>query len=447
MKHFLSTLCLATVILAGLPFTVSEVQACTSAVISGRATPDGRPLLWKHRDTGFLRNHIAYVHGEKYDFIANVNSDNFPEMKEAWIGTNSAGFALMNTQSYNLVKVKEDEERGEANGRIIYRALEVCATVDDFRQFLDTLSKPSMIEANFGVIDARGGAAMFEVDYYRYVMYDANDPQVAPHGYIVRTNFSTSGKEGEGAGYVRYLEAEPVTREAAIRKEVTPQFIFNRLSRSFRNRQLGIDLQDEYFNTPASAGWFVDQDFIPRGSTSCSIVIQGVRPADGKAKGESPELTTMWTLLGYPPTGIAVPLWVKEGADALPAIVCKDESVSAAPLSHYSLTLRNEVFSLHKGMGTDRYLHWQLLWNRQGTGYMQRLAPIEEEVFRRTEPLLEKWRSQGKINAKEMNRFYRELQDYLKISLPYSNQFPIMAEEGILKLESATSRTQHRAAI
>lgn len=96
----------------------------------------------------------------------------------------------MNTQSYNLVEVKPGEERGEANGRVMRRALEVCATVKDFRQFLDTLSKPSLIEANFGVIDAKGGAAMFEVDYYEYVMYDANNPKDAPCGYIARTNFS-----------------------------------------------------------------------------------------------------------------------------------------------------------------------------------------------------------------------------------------------------------------
>lgn len=94
-----------------------------------------------------MRNHIDYVKVEKYNFIAVVNSAN-AYLKEAWMGTNSAGFALMNTQSYNLVDVKGDEERGAANGRVIYRALEVCATVEDFCHFLDTISKPSDIEAN-----------------------------------------------------------------------------------------------------------------------------------------------------------------------------------------------------------------------------------------------------------------------------------------------------------
>lgn len=186
---------------------LTPALACTSAVVSGRATPDGRPLLWKHRDTDFLKNHVEYVCGEKHDFIAVVNSADFHLKYEAWIGTNSAGFALMNTQSYNLVDVKDGEERGEANGRVIYRALEVCATVDDFRHFLDTLAKPSRIEANFGAIDAQGGAMVFEVDYYTYKIYDANDPATAPDGYVARTNFSQSGQYGPGAGVVRYKEA------------------------------------------------------------------------------------------------------------------------------------------------------------------------------------------------------------------------------------------------
>ena len=116
-------------------------------------------VLEVHRPGAALVNNgfdgIAVKKGEKYDFIADVNSDNFPDLKEAWVGTNSAGFALMNTQSYNLVEVKDGEERGAANGRIIYRALEVCATVEDFCHFLDTITKPSLIEANFGVIDAK----------------------------------------------------------------------------------------------------------------------------------------------------------------------------------------------------------------------------------------------------------------------------------------------------
>ena len=379
---------------------LTPALACTSAVVSGRATPDGRPLLWKHRDTDFLKNHVEYVRGERYDFIAVVNSDDFRLKREAWIGANAAGFALMNTQSYNLVDVKDGEERGEANGRAIYRALELCATVDDFRHFLDTIAKPSMIEANFGVIDAQGGALMVEVDYYAYKVYDANDPAVAPAGYVARTNFSVSGTHGIGAGVVRYQEAERLLGPMAGNRQVTPQRIFGEVARSFHNCVLDIDLKQPPFTGAGASGWFVDQDFIPRSSTSCSVVVQGVKP------GERAELTTMWTVLGYPPTGVAVPLWVDE---ALPAMAKMDATLGTSPLSYWSLRLEERVFRLHAGMGSGRYMHWATLYNGQGQGYMQLLAPVEAENFKRTEPVLERWRENNRMDRKEMQALYRRL--------------------------------------
>lgn len=398
---FLFSIGLTLWLLASL---VQPLSACTAAVVSGKATPDGRPLLWKNRDTDFLRNHIAYVRGEKYDFLANVNSDNFPARREAWMGTNSAGFALMNTQSYNLVDVPDGEERGEANGRIIYRALELCATVQDFCHLLDTLSKPSLIEANFGVIDAQGGALMLEVDYDHYVVYDANNPKDAPYGYIARTNFSFAGAVNQGAGYVRYMEAERVLMKTSATGGITPQLIMNDLSRSFHNCMLEVDLRDGSFNRPGGSGWFVDQDFIPRSSTSSSIVVQGVKP------GEAAELTTMWTLLGYPPTGVVLPLWVKEADTLLPALVQKDDTCSAAPLSDWSLRLADRVFCYRQGMGTRRYLHWEQLYSRDGCGYMQRLSPVEEAVFRLVAPVLKGWRDRGRSDVKQMQAVYAELQ-------------------------------------
>lgn len=393
MKNLFLLLCL----LAG---SVMPTWACTSAVVSGRATPDGRPLLWKHRDTDFMKNHVEYVKGEKYDFIAVVNSEDFSLKHEAWIGTNSAGFALMNTQSYNLVDMKDDEERGAANGRVIYRALEVCATVDDFCHFLDTISKPSMIEANFGVIDAQGGAVMFEVDYYSYKMYDANDPVIAPYGYVSRTNFSVSGQYGAGAGVVRYQEAERVLEPMAKKNNVTPQRIFSDLSRSFHNCKLGIDLRQAPFTAPEASGWFVDQDFIPRSSSSCSVVVQGVK------SGEASGLTTMWTVLGYPPTGVAVPLWVDK---ELPRAVCLDNELGTSPLAYWSLRLMERVFSFKAGMGSSRYMHWAALYDESGHGFMQLLEPFEIKAFEYTQPMLDKWRRQNGIDKKEMRELYQLL--------------------------------------
>ena len=387
--------------------TVAPAWACSSAVISGKVTPDGRPLLWKNRETGHLRNHMAYVKGEKYDFVANVNSDNFPKLKEAWVGSNTAGFALMNTQSYNLeLGDIADDDRGPKNGEVIYRALEICATVEDFCHFLDTISKPSGIEANFGVIDAQGGAAMFEVDGNSYKMFDANDPDVAPHGYVARTNFSNGGELNKGYGYVRFLEVDRVLSKACAMGGITPQLIFTDIARSFRNNILDIDLRSGDFNYPKTSGWFTDQDFIPRNNTSCSIVVQGVK------KGENPELTVLWTILGYPPAGVAVPLWVK---DNLPAMMSYDKEKEAAPLSAASLKLADEkVFHFKQGGGTKHYLHWENLYNLQGTGIMQKMIPLEEKVYQEALPLQQKFYKDGKVNVKELDALYGRMENMLK---------------------------------
>jgi hypothetical protein len=382
-------------------------QACTSAVISGKATADGRPLLWKNRDTGSLQNSVKYFKGTKYHFIGIVNSQ-AKHPSEVWMGTNEAGFAIMNTQTYNLEKkTKDDDDRGPSNGKILYQALSVCATVSDFKHFLDTIPKPSGIEANIGVIDAQGGAAMFEIGYYLYTFYDANDSKTAPNGYIARTNFSFSGTKDEGGGYVRYQTEDTALLSASSHHSITPEWIFTSLSRSFKNPLLGIDLRNGSFNTPETKGWFVDQDFIPRYLTASSVVVQGVRPH------ENPELTTMWTLLGYPPVSIAFPLWVKGAGSYLPMCLRTIPDEKTTPLGKKVSALKEKVFSFHQGSNSEKYFNWEVLYNKEGKGIMQQLVPVEEEIFRRSTPLISRWRERKEINVEEMKALYANLSDYI----------------------------------
>ena len=128
-KHTFCALALSFALMIGVS---NPAEACTSAVISGKITPDGRPLLWKNRDTDNVQNAVKYFSGEKYAFIGIVNSVDNPT--EIWIGTNTAGFAIMNTQSYNLVDVQPGEERGEANGSDFIFPLTHEGTVNDTLQ-------------------------------------------------------------------------------------------------------------------------------------------------------------------------------------------------------------------------------------------------------------------------------------------------------------------------
>ena len=52
------------------------------------------------------------------------------------------------------------------------------------------------MEANFGVIDAYGGAAYYETNNERYYKKDANDPNLAPEGYLISYEFLFRGAYG-----------------------------------------------------------------------------------------------------------------------------------------------------------------------------------------------------------------------------------------------------------
>lgn len=77
----------------------------------------------------------------------------------------------------------------------------------------------------------------------------------------------------------------------------------------------------------------------------------------------------------------------------------------------YSKTrLSNNVFCYNQGMGTNRYLNWEKLYNMENNGYMQQLVTVEAEVFRRTCLLLDSWRQQGSIDSQEMQKLYQDVE-------------------------------------
>jgi hypothetical protein len=357
----------------------TDVYCCTSAIISGKVTPDGRPLMWKHRDTGEENNRVDYIKGPKYSFIALINS---PDMlPEAWCGTNEVGFSIMNTASYNLNYDNVPEDQMDREGIVMYDALGKCKTLADFEKLLNSYKKPIGVEGNFGVIDSYGGAAYYEVGNQGWKKVDVNDPLLAPQGYLVYSNHSYAGKIDDGMGYVRYTTADNIFKNHIGRAgEFTPKWIFQNLSRSFYNSLLGIDLVKDNDILQRGSGWFVDQDFIPRSSSSCSMVIKGVKT------GENPRNTVMWTILGYPPVSVAVPTFVKAGENQPSFMTGKEKSNSL--MCDMALALKRKVFAIKRGNG-EKYLNFNLLYNPEGTGYMQQLKPVENTIFDMTEKFMQ----------------------------------------------------------
>lgn len=345
-------------------------MACTSAIISGKKTVSGRPMLWKHRDTGCPDNRVELIkaHDDCYEFVAIFDASDVADTA-AWTGFNEKGFAIMNTASYNLNKDDVPLSEMDREGVVMKLALEHCVTVNDFECLLKTLPKPLGVEANFGVIDAEGNGAYFETGNYTYKKYDLAD---APDGVLIRTNYSHSGRVNEGMGYVRYGNATHLLGPHIVAGDFEPWMFTEQFSRSFYHSLMGKDY------THSGEEWLVDQDFIPRRSSTASIVIEGINPED---QGETPALTTMWIALGYPPCAetFAARLGVAGG---VPEVLKGTGEDNHSPQCDIVKARKAEVFSIERGNG-QHYLNLSKLYNKEGTGYCQQLVKKNMEMYDR----------------------------------------------------------------
>jgi hypothetical protein len=387
---------------------VISIKPCTTAVVSGKATNDGRPLLLKNRDADALQNKLVYFFDGKFKFIGLVNSDD-KDNKEVWCGFNEAGFAIMNSASYNL-KMNDTTKLSDKEGIIMRLALQNCATLQDFEKFLNELPKPLGVEANFGVIDANGGAAYYETNNFSFVKYDVNDPSVAPNGYLIRTNYSFAGEENKGYGYIRYQTASQLFESQIKNGKISFEFLINDVPRclihSFTKTDLTKNLPEEN-----SDNYVFFRDYIPRHSTSAAIVVQGVK------ENESPSLTTMWTILGFPLTSVIIPVWLLEDG-TMPKILQADETGNA-PLCNAALQLKDKVFSPQND-ASENYLNLSALMNKENSGVRQKLIPIEEKILAKAKNILSDFRK-NRIDNSKAKEFYNWIDNdvYNEIKLKF----------------------------
>lgn len=380
---------------------VYNVQACTTAIISAKASKDGRPLLLKNRDSDEMQNKLMSFNDGIYQYVGLVNSKD-KSGKEVWGGFNKAGFGIMNSASYNLKK-GDTTKLSDREGEIMKLALQKCATLEDFEKLLKELPKPLGVEANFGVIDALGGAAYYETDNFTFTKFDVNDPSVAPNGYLIRTNYSCSGEDDKGAGYIRYATAEQLFHTKYKNGKADYTFLLNDVARCLKHSLTNSDLKTNLPKNSSDVKYVWFQDYIPRTSTATAIVVQGIK------KGEDALLTTMWTALGFPLTSVIIPVWLnKEGT--LPQVLIANEK-ETAPLCDFALKLKTEVFPPIQGRG-DKYMNIAKLMNKSKDGIRQKLETVEKEIIKNGEKKLTSWRN-GKISETEMIEYYKWVDKYV----------------------------------
>ena len=202
---FRSLLLASLLVMYGL-FTPSK--ACTTAVIAAKNSASGKSMIWKLRDTDNLKNAMRYFDDGAYTYLGLVNSDDTLG-EHVWGGSNNVGFAIMNSASFN-VNENDTTELKDQEGVFMKLALQTCASLEEFEALLNNYPKPSGQASHYGVIDANGGAAFYEVNNWTWTKFDANDENVAPNGYVIRTNFSETGTPDVGFGFIRRETAEKV---------------------------------------------------------------------------------------------------------------------------------------------------------------------------------------------------------------------------------------------
>ena len=275
-------------------------EECTVGVASGKATADGRPLLWKNRDAQSRHNVARWFDDAKHPYVAICDAGN-PTV--VWGGANAAGFCIMNSVSRDM---PGDAKTGPGNGAFMKLALRECTTISEFEQLLERTAKSGRrTRANFGVIDAHGGAAIFETGHATHVRFDAAED---PRGLVVRANFATSARGDRGKD--RFARATALCAKIPEGTKLDSRFLLEQFCR---------DLEPPPAAQSGVEGTQDVRETIHRQSTVAAMVFHGVKD------GEDAAFTTMWAVLGQPLFSVAVPCWPAAGPTA-PAMGGRERS-------------------------------------------------------------------------------------------------------------------------
>lgn len=390
--------------------------ACTLLISSGKATPDGRPLLLKIRDSGDNNVEMRVVSGSGFTYTAQY-SIKPTYLSGPWAGHNEKGFAIVNSLSRNI----QDTQSGALNDDVIKMALESCETLDDFERLLDGLEKPTQVRANFGVIDAYGHAAFYEMGQNSYAKYDANDETVAPDGIMVRTNFSLSWDEPNKNGEDRYNAALQFVEEAKAGNQFNWRYVLQTLPRYLKNDK-GESLYDKAPMRYDDELKSYIYGFIVGQGNSNALLYQGVLP------GESPSLMVCWALVGLPLATVTVPIFNMMTLP-LPNKICGGEE-GRSWICDQSRKLCDIIFP-YEGQDASFNVDLAKLYNQEQTGIMQRILAIEIEVLDRAESIVNQaWKNASFVEA-DLIDYYEWLDTYL--DKQYAYFFPELCLTGIFK--------------
>ncbi len=352
---------LRLILLSVISLNFLNIFATVIGVANGSATTDGRPLMWKSRDIE-TEQVVRYFDNGSNRFIG-VGSTGASYI---WMGINDKGFAISNSLANDL-------DRTMGNGGLMMYCLPRCDTLEEFEAILDSTNLTGReTNGNFAVIDSTGAAAMYEIGSWSYSKFDTMD---AENGFIVRTNYSPGGRDDDFIGYIR---SNNVLQELLLSDSINYRSILQIHSRDFCDYYIDpYDIPYQgYTNNDISWG------YIPSNYSICSDDTRAVAVFRGVLTGESPCLSTMWTMLGHPTCAIAFPIFpVGE-----PPMEANTQDSSA--LYTRAAEIRAHVFDLSNN---SKYVDTYKLRNEDGTGLWDQIFPMEDQLFDEFDEYFDSW--------------------------------------------------------
>jgi hypothetical protein len=316
-------------------------------------------------------------------------------------------------------------------------ALETCASAAEFEKLLlETNQTGRRTRANFGVIDSQGAALMFEAGHRSFVKFDASDPETAPRGYLVRSNFSMTATGASHAEHPeeflkiysgrRYLRADGLVGSyLAQHNQLDFRFFLQNLTRDVADAvdappsscryccnpdgNQPEEAREELCSLPASIN---TQSTINRRNTVSAVVFHGVKP------GNSPQWTTMWTLLGEPAFSVAVPCWMTTGNPSDILSGKARSSLCAAASKVRELNYESPTLLSTRWLGR--------VWGET--------LPVENRIIQQTAERMSLWRKNKKLPQAEEVAGFQEamaqsaMQSLLNVETLICSQ-PALAEK------------------
>ena len=407
-----------------------QALACDIAVVSGRVSTTGRPIIWKNFDSSQnWHQQVQYFPAEKtgpggylmvYRFEDGMRLlTGSPITPSA--GVNESGFSMAITsvyEEYNPVHTATD-----LSTELMKEALAQCQTLSDFEKLVKTWHWSHFgcaVSCNAAVIDAQGGAAVYELftGYVslgfmpiRYKKYDANTGKVVTNtgkvlkagqgdnfvGFHVRTNYNDYCPWNVGTD--RRERAEALMTEMAANNRLNYQNVMREVSKDVEGRQVSSTSSQTNYSTMYC---------ISRACTRSGIVVDGV------AEGGDPRLSVFWCALGEPSIGCYVPYFVAAKgvsylayADTLKNGVPSDEDDASflCLAEDERETYNNLLYSSNRGTTAqgmyDNYI------NKVELGLVQQWTfAIENTVISKTNTFLKRLRANsGRITTDNLRNF------------------------------------------